>query len=105
MTDPGLPHRFFEQGLAEYLYGPLTPSPKTVLRVPPRMKREPATGKDQVERVLVGPDQALTAISSRFEQLFRGLLGPHAVKIHQQDAAVEKSAWILDAQGLHVWSR
>src|SRR5438477_6782878 len=63
MTNPRSPDRFFEHGLAEYLYRPPTPTPKTVLRVPARMKWEPATGKDHVERILVGPDQAFTAIS------------------------------------------
>src|SRR5437868_11109601 len=69
MADPRSSDRFFEGGLAEHLYRPLTPSPEDVLCVPPRMKREPAAGEDKIERVLVWPDEALTEINSGFEQL------------------------------------
>jgi hypothetical protein len=55
-----------------------------------------------VQHVLVRPDEVTTVIDGRPKQVFRRLLGAHAIEVHNQYATVEEPSRVVTAQSFYT---
>jgi hypothetical protein len=81
MPDCRRPHGFIHSIGTEYLNGPVSPTPQIVLSIPARVERMPSLVEDNIQRILIVPNQRLSVAKGKFEEFFRRMLAPHSIQV------------------------